>query len=99
MADVIFNEAALTELFEGAGGPVAKDLKRRTTQVERRAKQLAPVDTGRMRAAITHEVGKDGQGLFGRVGSNVDYEPHVEFGTQTQAAQPHLRPALQAAKS
>lgn len=37
-------------------GPVARDLRRRAVRVEARAKQLAPVDTGRLRASI-HIVG------------------------------------------
>jgi len=58
--------------------------------VERDAKKLCPVDTGRLRSSITHEI----EGLTGRVGTNVEYARHVELGTHKMAAQPYLRPAL-----
>ena len=58
--------------------------------VERDAKKLCPVDTGRLRSSITHEI----QGTTGRVGSNVEYSRAVELGTEKQSPQPYLRPAL-----
>lgn len=98
MADIVFDERALAELFDSEEGPVGKELVRRTIRVERRAKQLAPVDTGRLRSSITHETGREGGELVGRVGTNVDYAPHQELGTSRMAAQPYLRPALDAAR-
>ena len=58
--------------------------------VEGDAKKLCPVDTGRLRASITHEI----DGLTGYVGSNVEYSRAVELGTEKQSPQPYLRPAL-----
>ena len=58
--------------------------------VERDAKKLCPVDTGRLRSSITHEI----QGTTGRVGTNVEYARAVELGTEKQSPQPYLRPAL-----
>jgi len=62
--------------------------------VERDAKILCPVDTGRLRSSITHEI----EGITGRVGSNVEYARAVELGSEdpayNQAPQPYLRPAL-----
>jgi HK97 gp10 family phage protein len=52
------------------------------------------VDTGRLRASITHEVHKEGDQIVGLVGTNVEYAPHLEFGTNKMAARPFLRPAL-----
>lgn len=78
---------------------VIRDLTRRTVRVEGAAKRLAPVDTGRLRASITHEVGKDAQGPVGIVGSDVSYAPHQEFGTRFQRGTPFLRPALREAGS
>lgn len=96
MGVVIFDEAALHHLLHDEDGPVAKELLRLALRVERSAKRLCPVDTGRLRASITHQIAKDGQGLFARVGSNVEYAPFVEFGTSRMAAQPFLRPSLNA---
>jgi len=58
--------------------------------VERDAKILCPVDTGRLRSSITHEI----EGTIGRVGTNVEYARAVELGTEKQSPQPYLRPAL-----
>ncbi len=53
------------------------------------AKKACPVDTGRLRNSITHET--DDNAAY--IGTNVEYAPHVEFGTLHQQAQPYLRPA------
>ena len=45
--------------------------------VENDAKRKCPVDTGQLRASITHEV----EGQTGIVGTNVEYAPYVEYGT------------------
>lgn len=95
---VVFDEAALRELFESADGPVGKDLARRAVRVETAAKRLAPVDTGRLRSSISRELGRDGRGLFAQIGTIVDYGPYVEFGTSRMRPQPYLRPALDAAR-
>ena len=58
--------------------------------VERDAKKLCPVDTGRLRSSITHEI----EGTKGYVGTNVEYARAVELGTSYQSPQPYLRPAL-----
>lgn len=91
------DSGALQELFDSPDGEVAKDLQRRALQVEAAAKQLCPVDTGRLRSSITNELGVDADGLMAVVGTNVDYAPHVELGTSKMAAQPFLLPALDAA--
>lgn len=98
MTDIVFDEQALDELFSSPRGPVGRDLARRTIQVESAAKRAAPVDTGRLRGSITRELGEDAQGLVGRIGTNVEYAPHVELGTSRMTAQPYLRPALSAAR-
>jgi phage gpG-like protein len=84
-----FDQAALKKLYEGAGGPVAKDLTKRALQVQRRAKQACPVDTGRLRASIAWRMERDFRGLVAIVGTNVSYAAPVEFNTK-----PFLRPAL-----
>ena len=61
-------------------------------RVERDAKINSPVDTGILRASITHKL--DPSTLSATVGSNVEYATAVELGTQYQSAQPYLSPAL-----
>ena len=56
---------------------------------EKYAKEIVPVDTGRLRNSITHAV--EGKDVF--VGSATEYAASVEYGTIKQKAQPYLRPA------
>lgn len=90
------DEAALSRLFSSDDGPVAKDLARRAVQVDRRAKQHCPVDTGRLRASIAWRMARDASGLYAQVGTNVHYGIFIEFGTSRAPAQPFLRPAIAA---
>ena len=63
--------------------------------VQNRARQLCPVDTGRLRSSVNSSgLQRDARGVFVEVGTNVAYATHVEFGTSTQRAQPYLRPAI-----
>ena len=55
----------------------------------------SPVDTGRLRASMTHEV----SGLEVFIGTNVEYAPDVELGTSKQRAQPFLRDSFAASSS
>ena len=98
MSYVEIDGDALRELFESPDGEVAKDLQRRALQVDRAAKHLCPVDTGRLRSSITNEIGQADQGLVAAVGTDVEYAPYVELGTSKMAAQPFLLPALEAAQ-
>lgn len=56
--------------------------------------QPPAVDTGRLRSSITHDVRIERGGVIGRVGTNVEYAPHLELGTSRMAARPFLRPAV-----
>lgn len=89
---IVFHGDELRRLL--ASDQVAKVLTAKALRVEAIAKRLCPVDTGRLRASITSEVGKDSDGLYAVVGSDVEYAGYVEFGTSRNAAQPYLRPAL-----
>lgn len=95
---VVWDGSALNALLRGPNGPVARDLARRAVRVDNTAKRLCPVDTGRLRASITWRLEHDAQGLLAVIGTNVEYAPHVEFGTIYMAAQPFLRPALESAR-
>lgn len=94
---VEIDEFAVHAYVAAAGGAVARDLERRAIRVQNVATQLCPVDTGRLRASIDHEMGVDSIGVYADVGSNVEYARYVEEGTQFAEAQPFLRPALSAA--
>lgn len=71
-----------------------RDLIRAGLAVQSEARKLCPVDTGRLRASIVSVPSKDSRGPYVDVGTNVDYAPFVEYGTQHSPAQPFMRPAL-----
>lgn len=52
------------------------------------------VDTGQLRASITHLVEVEFLKYVGHVGSNLDKATHLEFGTKNMAARPFLRTTL-----
>lgn len=64
-----------------------------TLLVETTAKQLAPVDTGRLRASIHSEFSNNGLG--GTVSTNVSYAQAQELGTRFHRAQPFMYPAAE----
>jgi len=94
-AEVVFDHAAMLALVQS--DEMAKDLERRALKVERQAKHLAPVDTGRLRDSITHELGRDAEGLYELIGSDVSYAIFQELGWRFSPGSPFLRPALAAA--
>lgn len=90
------NDPALAKLLSGPESAVAKQLAKMCVQIDRRAKQLCPVDTGRLRSSISWAIVPDGRSIAGVVGTDVEYAPYVEFGTVKMDAQPFLRPAFYA---
>lgn len=63
----------------------------------KRAKQLAPVDTGRLRNSIRKErLSETYNGMKGEISANTTYALYVELGTVKMRAQPYLRPAMDA---
>lgn len=91
---LMWDQQALDELFKSPQGPIGKELLRIGTRIERGAKRRCPVDTGRLRASVNHDLEVDARGLVVKVGTDVDYAGYVEFGTQHTRAQPFLIPAL-----
>jgi phage gpG-like protein len=84
------NQRALYELLESPNGGVGRELYRRGVVVQSRARQLCPVDTGRLRASITVEMTRNRSRLACRVGTNVKYARFVHDGTGIYG--PHSRP-------
>lgn len=74
----------VTELLDRLGEQIAVD-----------ARTICPVDTGRLRDSIEHEVDVDSV----RIGTNVDYAVYQEEGTRYMDPQPFLRPALYRVRS
>lgn len=86
--------AELQQQLQQLGLRTERAVLRLAIDTQNRARELCPVDTGRLRASITHVPGRDSNGYYVDVGSNVEYAPFIEFGTIKQPAQPYLRPAL-----
>lgn len=52
--------------------------------------EMEAVDTGRLRASISHAI--DGDDVY--IGTNVEYGPYVELGTSKMAPRPFLHDAI-----
>lgn len=70
---------------------LAKALEEVGLVAEGYAKKACPVDTGRLRNSITHQVRPSEKSVY--IGTNVEYAPHVELGTSRMDPQPFLHPA------
>lgn len=68
-------------------------LLRGALKMELAAKEMCPVDTGRLRGSITTDK-RYIQKFLVEVGTNVDYGSYVEFGTKKMDARPYLFPAF-----
>lgn len=93
MADVKVVQDNTDEVVEALGTAMARALEAIGIQAEGYAKDLCPVDTGRLRNSITHAVEADEKAAY--IGTNVEYAPYVELGTSKHKEQPFLRPAAQ----
>jgi HK97 gp10 family phage protein len=58
------------------------------------AVELAPIDTGNLKASIHYTV----KGDTAIVGANTDYAEYVEYGTKFSQKQPFMRPAIDVMK-
>lgn len=61
--------------------------------IQTAAVQRAPVLTGTLRRSIHTETAETSEGVVARIGTNVEYAIHQEFGTSRMSGQPYLRPA------
>lgn len=57
------------------------------------AKVRAPILTGTLRRSLAYRTFINGGAAQARIGTNLEYAAHVEFGTSRQPAQPYLRTA------
>ena len=76
---------------------VKQSVKKHTYDMERNAKQKAPVDTGRLKGSIGSSFFNSG--LSGEVSTNVKYAIYQEYGTRYMPAQPFFYPAFLVTRS
>lgn len=79
-------------ILEAIDTQLQKGLEAVGLAAEGYAKALCPVDTGRLRNSITHQLDGD-KAVY--IGTNVEYAPYVEMGTSRQTEHPFLRPAAE----
>lgn len=65
-----------------------ENLRTGLRRAQSRAKILAPVDTGRLRASIQYEIRNRALGVTGRLFSNVSYADMVHDGTRPHIIRP-----------
>ena len=71
---------------------VKKVVRHNGAEMQAKAQQNAPVDTGTLKRCIGIEI-TDG-GMTAEVEPTADYAPYVELGTRFMEAQPYLGPAF-----
>lgn len=71
---------------------VKRVVRHNGAEMQTKAQQNAPVDTGTLKRSIVLEM-KD-VGLTAEVGPTVEYGEYVEFGTRPMEAQPYVGPAF-----
>lgn len=79
------------QVVDGIDSAIGAALEEIGLLAENYAAKKCPVDTGNLRASITHEVDAGDNAVY--IGTNVEYAPYVELGTSRQKAQQFLRPA------
>lgn len=85
-----------TKQWDDKVGRILHDLLEKiTATIERQAKKVVAVKTGRLRASITPTLDAKPVPLWGKVSTNVVYAPFVEFGTSRMKAQPFLSRAVE----
>lgn len=79
----------LNKLGGNAAAVVAKSIQQSTNLVLRDAKKNTPVDSGALQQSIQGSTSVSQQGVQGKVFTNLEYAPYVEYGTgQRGAASP-----------
>jgi len=78
---VKLNEAGIKRLLSSPDGAVYADIRKRGNRVLQRARVLAPVDQGQLRASLAQEMLVRNGAPIARIGTNVKYAIFVHEGT------------------
>ena len=94
MLEIGIDLSGLEEALEGKAeeyqGRVARGLQLGGQALVREAKQRAPVDTGMLKRSIHSVLEADGEETVVRVGTNVEYAIHVEYGHRTRGGRGYV---------
>ena len=77
---VVVREDKVGEWDKAYKSAIRKALEEIGSECEGDAKELTPVDTGRLRDSITHQV----EERYVAIGTNVEYAPIVEFNDKAK---------------
>lgn len=92
MSDLEIMDDNTDRVIESLGIAMARALEAIGIEAEGDAKELCPVDTGRLRNSITHAV-DDGE-KAAVIGTNVEYALYVHERTSKRKGQPFLTDAV-----
>ena len=84
-------ESNKSEIIAEVDSKITVALEKIGLVAERYAKDNSPVDTGRLKNSITHQV----SGLEVYIGTNVDYAPYVELGARGRDPAHFLQNAIE----
>lgn len=71
---------------------VKRVVRHNGAEMQAKAQQNAPVDTGHLKRSIGLEI--TDSGMSAEVEPTAEYAPYPEFGTRFMEAQPYLKPAF-----
>lgn len=75
--------SALNDYIESLKGGLETAMELACIEIENRAKETCPKDTGRLRQSLTHNVESTKNSVHGEVGSTEEYGVYVHEGTGT----------------
>jgi hypothetical protein len=95
LGDLVIDPVALAQFMRSPAGPVLRDLERRGTNVQIRARQLVRKRTRRLEKSIVKRPGVDAKGPFVLVlTEGVEYALHEHDGTRPHVIRPKARRML-----
>lgn len=86
--------ADLRDAGQKAGPVVELAVRKAALDVERDAKNRAPVDTGNLRSSISSDVQATDGSVSAEIGPTAAYGVFLELGTSRMAPRPFMGPAL-----
>ena len=83
-------EEKLAERAEEYQARLVKGIKRAGQQVAGEARKRAPVNTGHLRRSIRARLKEENGETVSKIGTNVDYAIHVEYGHRTRGGKSYV---------